>query len=254
MWISYYYIVGDFMRIDMLNMKSSYTLILCKMSGKEVGMIPNAIVENIKRGIKTVSELTFSVSKYCGAENTLNPLYNELKTERFIKWKTTECYVIKNIKEINENTKQVTAYSREKKLFKIKAEFEDLSIALGNVKDIDGCYNLNDLLYEDTGWKLGYISDSVKYKSKETVLDNLTGAVDIELTNELKVRYQESVSTNWYDYINTDIAEQFECYPVFDSYNKKIKLYSDEEFGEETPILMLSYDNYLKSLESESDT
>ena len=242
------------MRIDMLNMKSSYTLILCKMSGKEVGMIPNAIVENIKRGIKTVSELTFSVSKYCGAENTLNPLYNELKTERFIKLNTTECYVIKNIKEINENTKQVTAYSREKKLFKIKAEFEDLSIALGNVKDIDGCYNLNDLLYEDTGWKLGYISDSVKYKSKETVLDNLTGAVDIELINELKVRYQESVSTNWYDYINTDIAEQFECYPVFDSYNKKIKLYSDEEFGEETPILMLSYDNYLKSLESESDT
>ena len=48
--------------------KDSYTLILCKMNGKKMGMIPYTSVE-IKRGIKTVSELSFTVSKYYGEDN-----------------------------------------------------------------------------------------------------------------------------------------------------------------------------------------
>ena len=109
--------------------KDSYTLILCKMNGKKMGMIPYTSVE-IKRGIKTVSELSFTVSKYYGEDNKLNILYDELKTERFIYLDEDECYVIKSISEQNEKIKTVTAYSREKKLFKITAEFEDISITL----------------------------------------------------------------------------------------------------------------------------
>ena len=234
--------------------KDSYTLILCKMNGQRMGMIPYSSVESIKRGINSVSELTFSVHKYYGEENLRNPLYDELKTERFIELDEDECYVIKNISEVNERLKSVTAYSREKKLFKNMAEFEDITLTLKNpYTDIEGCFSLDELLYDATGWHIGYVSPSVLYKSNETVLDNVTGEVEITLTTEEKLRYQESVSTNWYDYINTDIAEQFECYPVFDSYNKVVNLYSDDELGED-PQLMLSYDNYLKEIELSDDT
>ena len=89
-----------------------------------MGMIPYSSVDSIKRGINSVSELTFSVHKYYGEENLRNPLYDELKTERFIELDNDECYVIKNISEVNERLKSVTAYSREKKLFKNMAEFE----------------------------------------------------------------------------------------------------------------------------------
>ena len=234
--------------------KDSYTLILCKMNGERMGMIPYSSVDSIKRGINSVSELTFSVHKYYGEENLRNPLYDELKTERFIELDNDECYVIKNISEVNERLKSVTAYSREKKLFKNTAEFEDITLTLKNpYTDIEGCFSLDELLYDATGWRVGYVSDKVLYKSNETVIDNITGETETTLTNEEKLRYQESVSTNWYDYINTDIAEQFECYPVFDSYNKVVNLYSDDELGED-PQLMLSYDNYLKEIELSDDT
>ena len=234
--------------------KDSYTLILCKMNGERMGMIPYSSVDSIKRGINSVSELTFSVHKYYGEENLRNPLYDELKTERFIELDDDECYVIKNISEVNERLKSVTAYSREKKLFKNMAEFEDITLTLKNpYTDIEGCFSLDELLYDATGWRVGYVSDKVLYRSNETVIDNITGETEVTLTNEEKLRYQESVSTNWYDYINTDIAEQFECYPVFDSYNKVVNLYSDDELGED-PQLMLSYDNYLKEIELSDDT
>ena len=234
--------------------KDSYTLILCKMNGERMGMIPYSSVDSIKRGINSVSELTFSVHKYYGEENLRNPLYDELKTERFIELDNDECYVIKNISEVNERLKSVTAYSREKKLFKNMAEFEDITLTLKNpYTDIEGCFSLDELLYDATGWRIGYVSQKVLYKSNETVIDNITGETEVTLTNEEKLRYQESVSTNWYDYINTDIAEQFECYPVFDSYNKIVNLYSDDELGED-PQLMLSYDNYLKEIELSDDT
>ena len=234
--------------------KDSYTLILCKMNGQRMGMIPYSSVDSIKRGINSVSELTFSVHKYYGEENLRNPLYDELKTERFIELDNDECYVIKNISEVNERLKSVTAYSREKKLFKNTAEFEDITLTLKNpYTDIEGCFSLDELLYDATGWRVGYVSQKVLYKSNETVIDNITGETEVTLTNEEKLRYQESVTTNWNDYINTDIAEQFECYPVFDSYNKVVNLYSDDELGED-PQLMLSYDNYLKEIELSDDT
>ena len=233
--------------------KDSYTLILCKMNGKKMGMIPYTSVE-IKRGIKTVSELNFTVNKYYGEDNKLNILYDELKTERFIYLDEDECYVIKSISEQNEKVKTVTAYSREKKLFKITAEFEDISLTLKTpYTDIEGCFSLDELLYDATGWHIGYVSPKVLYRSNETILNNITKETEITLTTEEKLRYQESVSTNWYDYINNDISEQFECFPVFNSYDKTIDLYSDEELGND-PNLILSYDNYLKNIECVSDT
>ena len=234
-------------------LKDKYTLILRKMNGQAMGIIFYQDITSISKGIQKISELTFTVSKHYGLNNEVNPLYDELKNERLIDLDDIETYVIKNVKETNDATKVITAYSREKKLCRSKVEFEDICLTL-KTKDVDvyDCYTLDELLYEDTGWKLGYISDRVLYSTNETLLDILNG-VKNETTNVEKLRYQESVSTNWYDYIMEDISAQFECYPIFDSYNKLVNLYDESELGENLELL-LSYDNYLKSNEKTTDT
>ena len=234
-------------------LKDSYELILCKINGKPMGKIFYESLTSLSRGIEKVSELSFTVNKYYGVEGLENPLYNELKTERLIILDNIETYVIKNIVEQNETVKTVTAYSREKKLFRITAEFEDICITLKTLDDtVSNCYTLDELLYEDTGWHLGNISDRVLYVSNSSITDILQEEKG-SLSNVEKLRYQESVSSNWYDYIMNDIAEQFECYPIFDSYNKLVHLYDEAELGENLQLI-LSYDNYLKSKEKTTDT
>ena len=234
-------------------LKDSYELILCKINGKPMGKIFYESLTSLSRGIEKVSELSFTVNKYYGVERLENPLYNELKTERLIILDNIETYVIKNIVEQNETVKTVTAYSREKKLFRITAEFEDICITLKTLDNtVSNCYTLDELLYEDTGWHLGNISDRVLYVSNSSITDILQEEKG-SLSNVEKLRYQESVSSNWYDYIMNDIAEQFECYPIFDSYNKLVHLYDEAELGENLQLI-LSYDNYLKSKEKTTDT
>ena len=234
-------------------LKDSYELILCKINGKPMGKIFYESLTSLSRGIEKVSELSFTVNKYYGVEGLENPLYNELKTERLIILDNIETYVIKNIVEQNETVKTVTAYSREKKLFRITAEFEDICITLKTLDNtVSNCYTLDELLYEDTGWHLGNISDRVLYVSNSSITDILQEEKG-SLSNVEKLRYQESVSSNWYDYIMNDIAEQFECYPIFDSYNKLVHLYDEAELGENLQLI-LSYDNYLKSKEKTTDT
>lgn len=237
-------------------LKEKYTLILRKMNGQPMGTILYQSIESITKGIQTISELTFTVNKYYGVNNEINPLYDELKNERLIDLDDVETYIIKSVKEVNDTSKTITAYSREKKLCKSKVEFEDICLTLKTRdENISSCYTLDELLYEDTGWRLGYISDRVLYTSNLTIEDILNNVESNEtnITNIEKLRYQESVSTNWYDYIMDDISTQFECYPIFDSYNKLINLYDESELGDNLE-LVLSYDNYLKLNEKTTST
>lgn len=237
-------------------LKEKYTLILRKMNGQPMGTILYQSIESITKGIQTISELTFTVSKYYGVNNEINPLYDELKNERLIDLDDVETYIIKSVKEVNDTSKTITAYSREKKLCKSKVEFEDICLTLKTRdENISSCYTLDELLYEDTGWRLGYISDRVLYTSNLTIEDILNNVESdkANITNIEKLRYQESVSTNWYDYIMDDISTQFECYPIFDSYNKVINLYDESELGDNLE-LVLSYDNYLKLNEKTTST
>lgn len=238
----------DIKDVKIKNVKSSYTLILTKMNGENMGFIPCETIDSLSRGIKSVSELSFSVSKYYGANYSLNTLYDEIKVGRCIKLDEEEEFVIYEVNESKKEVKTISAYGKEKKLFKINAEFEDIVISLlKKDEEIPDCYTLDELLYKDTGWHLGYISPKVEYNTSETILDVLEGKTST-LLETVKIRYQEDVSTNWYDYINEEISEQFECYPVFDSYNKLVHLYSDDELGNKMELL-LSYDNYLKNHE-----
>ena len=242
------------MQIKIKKLQEEHILILRKMNGQKVGFIPYKSIESLKRGIKTVSELTFSVSKYHGADKKLNPLYDELKNEREILLDEDEIFIIKKIVKKSNDVKVVTAYAKEKKMFKNTFELDDFSLTLKTpYETIRDCFSLDELLYEDTGWHLGYISDSVLYEAQDETSLDIFNNIEPNLSTDEKLRYQESISTNWYDFINEEISEQFECYPVFDSYNKLVHLYKESELGEQLGLL-LSYDNYLKELEEESDT
>ena len=60
------------------------------------------------------------------------------------------------------------------------------------------------------------------------------------------MRWQESVNTNYMEFIKNDLAEQFNFLPIFDSVNRKIDLLNLDTIGEEIKIC-LSKDNYVKS-------
>ena len=92
-------------------------------------------------------------------------------------------------------------------------------------------YTLNDLLSE-VGWKLNKADDSIVYEDIENKIE--------------KMRWQDSISSNWLDFLKNDIAEQFNCLPLFDEVNKTIDLVDMNTMGEEIKIY-LSKDNYLKS-------
>ena len=59
--------------------------------------------------------------------------------------------------------------------------------------------------------------------------------------------------TSFYSFITETIAEQFCCVPIFDRKNKLVNLYDIDSFGDEVK-LVLSKDNYLKSLEKTSNS
>lgn len=61
-------------------------------------------------------------------------------------------------------------------------------------------YSFDEYLYQQTGWRLGHIDDSVRY------MDN----------GEPKLRMQEETNTSFYSFITETIAEQFCCVPIFD--------------------------------------
>lgn len=235
--------------------KDKYNFTLSKMNEVKLGIINIENIDSVSRGIEKITEISFVVNRFYGIDNKINLLYDEIKNERFIYLDNEECLVIKDIKEKNENEKTVTAFSREKNLYKIDVDgVEDISLTLKTpYKDISNCYALTDLLYEQTGWKLGRISDKVLYDSVETIVDIIKENENVALTTNEKLRYQESAKVKWYDFITNDISEQFECYPIFNSYDKTIDLLDEKDIGGNS-YLMLTYDNYIKNLESTSSS
>ena len=92
-----------------------------------------------------------------------------------------------------------------------------------------------------------------------TKVDNIgSPALDFEdefnkLKIKPKIRYIESVNKKWLDFIEKDICESYECCVDYDTANKSVLLFMEEEMIDHIG-LYLSKDNYIKSLEKEYDT
>ena len=209
------------------------SIILCKLSKLPIGELTPSCVTSFNKNIDEVPFMTLKINKYFISqdkkEKVYNPLYDEIKVKRYLFINNEDYYLIEEIDENKlSNIKEVKAYKGEQKLNKFPIEIEDIGIQLVTNDPNNEVYSLNDLLLE-IGWKLNHVDTAVAYEN---------GAE--------KMRWQESINTNWLDFIKNDIAEQFDCLPLFDTINKTIDLIDINSMGEEIK-LFLSKDNYLKS-------
>ena len=209
------------------------SIILCKLSKLPIGELMPSCVTSFNKNIDEVPFMTLKINKYFISqdkkEKVYNPLYDEIKVKRYLFINNEDYYLIEEIDENKlSNIKEVKAYKGEQKLNKFPIEIEDIGIRLVTNDPNNEVYTLNDLLLE-IGWKLNHVDTAVAYEN------------GVE-----KMRWQESINTNWLDFIKNNIAEQFDCLPLFDTINKTIDLIDINSMGEEIK-LFLSKDNYLKS-------
>ena len=228
--------------IDKLNRE--FKLELCKVNKDVVCSIPKSCLSSLTRSLTEIDKMEIVINKYItglDGKTILNPLWKEVKEERLICLNDSEYFVIKiNSFKSSENTLSITAHSLEYKLGKIDITLEDTAFYLMSSDEENYIYNLNDYMYSETGWKFGYIDDSVRYDiSGETKTD--------------KLRIFASVDKRWYDFLTDDISAAFNCLVVFDTYNKIVLLYDANSVAENVQIY-LSHDNYIKSLERTSST
>lgn len=209
------------------------SIILCKLSKLPIGELMPSCVTSFNKNIDEVPFMTLKINKYFISqdkkEKVYNPLYDEIKVKRYLFINNEDYYLIEEIDENKlSNIKEIKAYKGEQKLNKFPIDIEDIGIQLVTNDPNNEVYTLNDLLLE-IGWKLNHVDTAVAYEN------------GVE-----KIRWQESINTNWLDFIKNDIAEQFDCLPLFDTINKTIDLIDVNSMGEEIK-LFLSKDNYLKS-------
>lgn len=222
--------------MNIKNIKTIESLILCKLSKKPIGELSVSYVDSLESYIDETEKMTLKVYRNITnpitKEKILNPLYDEIKPKRYLLLNDEDYYIIEEIKESKiSGVKEFTAYSGEQILGRRSIELEDFGIQILEDDVDNGIYSLNTLLAE-LGWKLGYVDDSVAYSNVENKIS--------------KLRWQESVSDNWLSFIKTEIAEQFECLPVFHPKTRTIDLYDINTLGEEIKIC-LTKDNYIKS-------
>lgn len=226
-------------KVNVKKLKKDYSVTLHKINKEILAELDSAYLDTLTRDIVDTDSIQLTVNKYFGEDNTLFLPYEDIKKERYICLDNKYYFVIKNISEkglgVNK-VKNITAYSLEHKLVKLNIKVEDLGFFLIGSDEENSIFSLNDHMIEETGWSFGHIDDSVRYDISETG----------EKTE--KLRWQESVDTNWHSYIKNNLCEQFECIADFDTVNKQVNLYAIDSFGDDIQI-SLAYDNYLKDLE-----
>lgn len=222
------------MKINIKSIRQIESLVLCKLSRVPIMELPVTNVESIERTIDEVDKLTLKINKYIvtqdGKKKIENLAYKEIKPKRYLLLNNNEYFIIEEVKvnKISGNL-EVTAMSGEQILVRRPIDMEDFGVQILD-DDIDnGIYSLNTLLNE-VGWSLNYVDPSLIYNEN----------------NEPRMRWQESINTNYMEFIKKDLAEQFNFLPIFDAVNRKIDLLNLDSIGEEIKIC-LSKDNYIKS-------
>ena len=225
--------------------KNTYTVKLHKANETPISEIPFSFVNNLKHDLCDIESITLTVNKYYISdlykERVEYLLYDEFINERMISL-DGKLFVIKSISE-NDKTKvkEITAYGKQKKLEKNYISVADVGFYIMDEDKENDIYSLNEYMYEETGWKFGHVDNSIRYKDEN------------EENPIPRMRWQEDVETDWYDYLNNVLSKQFNCITVFNNDTNLVDLYHIDGFGDDIKIL-LSYDNYLKELERTSNT
>ena len=229
------------MELNIKGLKKIEEILLCRVNKKVIGQLRVEDVTKQSRSFDDLDEIEMQVEREYDCIETgskkINPNYDELIEERLL-CIDGEYYVIKNVSTNRlTNIKTITAFGLEKKLEKINIVLSDVGLALMDSDEENNIYSFNDELYRLSGWRLGYVANSVRYMED----------------GKYKVRIQEDTDKSLYDFITNDIQDHFLCIPVFDRKNKVIHLYDYDSFGDKIK-LVLTKDNYIKSLEKVSNS
>lgn len=222
------------MRINIKSIGQIESLVLCKVSRQPIMELPTSTIVSIERTIDEVDRLTLKINKYIisqdGRKKINNLAYDEIKPKRYLLLNNNEYFIIEEIRvnKINGSL-EVIAMSGEQILIRRPIDMEDFGVQILDDDIEQDIYSLNSLLKE-VGWSLNYIDPSI--------VCNEDGSP--------RMRWQESVNTNYMEFIKNDLAGQFNFLPIFDSVNRKIDLLNLDTIGEEIKIC-LSKDNYIKS-------
>ena len=229
--------------LNIKDMKRNYSYVLATTSAIPIGQIPSYYITSISRKLNDIDEIHLTIPKYIQNRMSFDKeefkLYKEFKNERLILLQDKEAFIIREIEDEFEDFLKIVAYSREIKLQKIDFKLEESFLRLFT-SDIDNdIFSLNELLIEQTGWKLGHVDEKIGY----TIITNEDGST----TKEENIRWQGSENTTWYDFLHNTIAEQFNCFVFFNSGDKTVNLYEIQNYGEKLG-LYLAKDQYITEI------
>lgn len=236
------------MEIKIKELNEIKEITLTKVNKEVIADLDLCFLNSVQKDIVEIDSVELTIPKYiCSTDGKKKQrfiYYDEVDFERYICLNNSENYVIKDITVRGtgySKVKSVTAYSTEKKISKNDIEIEDIGFRLKTGDEENGIHSLNDYMYSEIGWSIGHVDETVLYDIAE------------DGTKTEKLRWQESVTSNWHDFLANKIREQFECVVIFDGYSKKVNLYNIDSFGDEI-VLSLSYDGFLKDLEKKGST
>ena len=221
--------------ITVKGIEDKYSIELCKTNETPIGALPSDCLDSLTCKLCDLDEAKLTVHKYYYSNIDKIKvgfyLYDEIKPERIITLNNRK-FIIKSVEEDDKNKiKILLCYAKQKKLEKNTISVEDLGFYLMDSDEDQGIFNLDEYMYEETGWRFGHIDNEVRYNSN----------------GEPRLRWQESVEEDWYTYLNSTLAKQYNCISVFDDEHGLVDLYAIDNFGDDLKIF-LSYDNYLKEL------
>ena len=221
--------------ITVKGIEDKYSIELCKTNETPIGALPSDCLDSLTCKLCDLDEAKLTVHKYYYSNIDKIKvgfyLYDEIKPERIITLNNRK-FIIKSVEEDDKNKiKILLCYAKQKKLEKNTISVEDLGFYLMDSDEEQGIFNLDEYMYEETGWRFGHIDNEVRYNSN----------------GEPRLRWQESVEEDWYTYLNSTLAKQYNCITVFDDEHGLVNLYAIDNFGDDLKIF-LSYDNYLKEL------
>lgn len=207
-------------KIHLDSQKKEYKVILTNISGKPLGQIPHNAITSITRNLNEPDTIAIKIPRYYMDMSTLTqktyPLYYCIKNERLILLDDTDVFVIREIKNTNDQILEITCKSREIRLEDIRAKYEDcgfyffesdnkkqleeriaqlerrklIEIEPNIIKlvtdeleklkrelqgrrknEVADFYSLDSELFRYTGWRVGEVSDLVRYSTKREEKD-----------------------------------------------------------------------------------
>ena len=207
--------------------------ILTKPSSERIGTI-KCIAKDMSISFNAPSEINFETALYIDGKR--DPLYDHIAEGQFIEVISYGRFVIVSCSITSEGTiyetKKCNAISKEVLLGQKYLEL--FTINRGTTESIDNVqfYNMQDpgrsllhlVLDKCPDWEIGHVDSSL---------------VTLQ-------RCFEETRVDIYSFLTTTMAEAFQCVFLFDTYNNRINIYSEDTVGTDTDIYV-TYQNLLKS-------